>query len=598
MVPLRHWMFCLLPLLAAVAVAQQSPTVQSITVRGNAAISTEAVLAAMRTKVGDALSLPQLQADEQAVRDLGFFRDVKVLNRAVSATASEVVVELMEYPVVREVRVVGNTVVSTEDATRAVTEVQPLGNVWNNRNARTIRDAVAKLYEDKGYFVDFEEIGPDASSEGTLTVAVLEPRVNEIKLIGLTRTKPSVVERIMKTRPGEVFSPRLWRRDIEELYYTYWFEKLEPAQPQLADRPGEYNLAIEFKEARTGQLNAGVALDPQSRLVGTASYSESNFLGAGKSVGVQLAQATVGGGPSVELAYSDRFYDRRDTSLSAQVFSKVVYNFTGSGFDPIGGGGSERSFDERRTGFSVTATRPVRDLRYTLGLRGTNVKTLNVSSDPKVEFIRQDGDLLTLVLGASYDTRVPTAEPHSGEQLSLVFEPGYSNISKIGGAVKDETQVLGKKFFTRTTVEYRKYWSSRLPDDAPLDKARPVVALRARYAIVGGTSPFYEQVFLGGADSLRGYENQRFWGRQSVLGSLEYRYPVQKSFSLIGFVDYGGAWGGYGQLKDFDQSRTPRLRLGYGLGIGFRTPIGAIRIDFAFNQEGRNLTHFSLGSSF
>jgi outer membrane protein insertion porin family len=590
-------MFCLLLSLAVSASAQQTPAVQSVTVRGNANITTEAILAAMRSKPGDALSLAQLQADEQAVRDLGFFRDVKVLNRAVSATESEIIVEVLEYPIVREVRVVGNTVVSTEQATAVALGIQPLGNVWNNRNARPIRDALTKLYEEKGYFVDFEEIGPDAASEGTLTIAVLEPRVNEIKLIGLTRTKPSVVERIMKTRPGEVFSPRLWRRDVEELYYTYWFEKLEPAQPQLAERPGEYNLAIEFKEARTGQLNAGVALDPQSRLVGTASYSESNFLGQGKSVGVQLAQATVGGGPSIELAYGDRFYDRKDTSINAQVFSKVVYNFTGSGFDPIGGG-SERSFDERRTGFSVTGTRPVGDMRYTLGLRGSNVKTLNVSSDPKVEFIRQDGDLLTFVVGASYDTRVPTAEPHSGEQVSLVFEPGYSNITKIGGAVAGETQVLGKKFFTRTTVELRKYWSKRLPDDAPLDKARPVLALRTRYAIVGGTSPFYEQVFLGGADSLRGYENQRFWGRQSVLTSLEYRYPVQKAFSVIGFVDYGGAWGGYGQLKDFDQSQTPRLRLGYGLGVGFRTPIGAIRIDFAFNQEGRNLTHFSLGSSF
>ncbi|MCC6403484.1 MAG: BamA/TamA family outer membrane protein [Fimbriimonadaceae bacterium] len=595
---MRKWILLVLASAAIAASAQQNPTVASILVRGNQNISVEAILASMRVKKGEPLSLSQLQADEQAIRDLGYFRDVKVLNRAVSDTESEVIVEVSEYPVVREVRVVGNTVVSTEDATAAVIAIQPIGNVWNNRNARPIRDALAKIYEDKGYFVDFEQIGPDAVSVGTLTIAVLEPRVGEIKLIGLSRTKPSVVERIMKTRPGDVFSPRLWRRDIEELYYTYWFDKLEPAQPQIGDTPGEYDLAIEFSEARTGQLNAGVALDPQSRLVGTGSYSESNFLGLGKSIGVQLAQATVGGGPSVELAYGDRFYDRKDTSLNAQVFSKVVYNFTGSGFDTIGGGNNDRQFDERRTGFNLTATRPVRNVRYTLGLRGSNTKTLNVSSDPNVEFVRQDGDVLGLVLGASYDVRVPTAEPHSGELLSLTFEPGYSRVTRLGGVLAGETRTLGTKFFSKTSVEFRKYWSPRVADDAPLDKARPVLATRVRYSIVSGTAPFYEQVFMGGADSLRGYENQRFWGSQGVLASVEYRYPVQKSFTLIGFADYGGAWGGYGQLKDFPQSQTPRLRLGYGLGVGFRTPIGAIRIDFAFNQEGRNLTHFSLGTSF
>lgn len=595
---MRKWILLVLASAAMVASAQQNPTVTNIVVRGNQNISVEAILASMRVKPGEALSLSQLQADEQAIRDLGYFRDVKILNRAVSENESEVIVEVSEYPIVREVRVVGNTVVDTETVTAAVNEIQPIGNVWNNRNARPIRDSLAKIYEDKGYFVDFEQIGPDATSVGTLTIAVLEPRVGEIKLIGLTRTKQTVVERIMKTRPGDVFSPRLWRRDIEELYYTYWFDKLEPAQPEIGERPGEYNLAIEFSEARTGQLNVGVALDPQSRLVGTGSYSESNFRGLGKSIGVQLTQATVGGGPSVELAYGDRFYDRNDTSLNAQVFTKVVYNFTGSGFDTIGGGSSDRQFDERRTGFNITATRPVKDIRYTLGLRGSNTKTLNANSDPKVEFVRQDGDVLGLVLGASYDVRVPTAEPHSGQLLSLTFEPGYSKVTRLGGVLTGETQTLGSNFFSKTTVEFRKYWSAKVPDDAPLDKARPVLATRARYSIVSGIAPFYEQVFLGGADSLRGYENQRFWGNQGLLASVEYRYPVQKSFTVIGFADYGGAWGGYGQLKDFPQSRTPRLRLGYGIGVGFRTPIGAIRIDFAFNQEGRNLTHFSLGTSF
>lgn len=585
----------------AVAWAQTTSTVKSVTVRGNQNVTADAISAAMKVKEGKALLQKDLLDDEASIRNLGFFKDVKVLTRQVSDTEVEVIVEVSEYPVVREVRVLGNTVVTTEDITKTTLESQPSGQVWNNRNARPIRDAITKLYEDKGYFVQVDRLGPDDSSPGTLLVSVIEPSVGEIKLIGLRRTQEKVIRRIMKTKPGKPFSSRNWRRDIEELYYTYWFENdgVRPAVPEATEVPGQYNLAIEFKEARTGLLNMGVALDPQSRLVGTLSYSDSNFLGRGQSVGIQLAQATVGGGPSAEFAFGNRFYDSRDTSMNFQVFSRVVYNFTGSGTDPFGGSQTTGKFDERRTGASISFTRPMGDYKATLGLRGQNIKTLTLNPDPKDDFIQQDGDLLTLSLGAAYDTRQPSVEPYKGQLVSLSVEPGYSNITSIGGNVKNFTNVLGSNVFLRTTLEYRKYWSKKMPEDAPLDKPRPVLAFRAKYGNVSGTAPFFEQMFVGGADSLRGYQNQRFWGNQSFLTTLEYRQPVQKSFNLIGFLDYGGAWGGYGVIKDFDQSRTPRLKLGYGIGVGFRVPqLGSIRIDFAFNQEGQNRTHFSFGSSF
>jgi outer membrane protein insertion porin family len=223
---------------------------------------------------------------------------------------------------------------------------------------------------------------------------------------------------------------------------------------------------------------------------------------------------------------------------------------------------------------------------------------LDIAPDIKEEFIQQDGDLLTLQLGAAYDVATPSVEPHSGDRATLLIEPGYSNITRIGGVVSGNRDVLGQNFYVRTTIEYRRYWSKSVPDDTPLDQTRPVLAFRARYGVVSGTVPFFEQLFLGGADSLRGYENQRFWGKQSFLSSLEYRYPIQRSFGVIGFVDYGGAWGGYGQLKDLPQDRRAAFHLGYGLGISFRTPIAPIRIDFAFNEKGQTRTHFSFGTSF
>lgn len=583
---------------AGSAFAQSASVVKEVIVRGNVRINQTAILAAMRTQAGKPFVQADLRTDEENVLNLGFFRDVKILSRAVSDTETEVIVEVSEYPLVKEIRVVGNSVIATEDILAIVAQYQSVENVWNNRNARPINEGITRLYQEKGYFVQLEQIGPTRESPETLTISIIEPTVNEIRLVGLNRTKERTVRRIMKTRPGSIFSIDGWRRDIEELYYTYWFDEIKPEQSP-AEKPGQFNLTLTFKEARTAQINAGVALDPQSRIVGTLSFNDTNFLGNGQGVGIQLSQATVGGGPSAEFAYNNRFYDARDTALSFQIYSKVVYNFSGNGLFGQSGSTTDDEFNERRTGASLSFTRPIDEkFRATLGLAARNSKTINLRSTGVQNYIQQDGDLLQLQMGLEYNTSRPTGEPYVGQRASIIFEPGYSNITKIGGNVAGFNYLLGRSNFMRTTIEYKQYWSRQLPADAPFDTPRPVLAFRARYGHVTGKVPFFEQLFVGGSDSLRGYSNQRFWGNNSVLATLEYRYPIQKSFNLVGFVDYGGAWGGYGELNDFKQTARPRLKLGYGLGVAFRTPLGPIRIDFAFNQEGGSRTHFLFGTSF
>ena len=590
----------LLALLSMTAISLAQTTtlvVKEIVIRGNIRINESAILAAMRTQVGKPLVQADLRTDEENILNLGFFADVKILNRNVSDTEAEVIVEVEEYPMVREIRIVGNTVISTDEIMAIVTSYQQVGNVWNNRNARPINDEIIAKYRDKGYFVQLIRPGPLPESPETLSISIIEPTVNQITLVGLNRTQERTVRRLMKTKPGGLYSRNTLRGDTEELYYTYWFDEVRPEEVPT-EKPGVFDIVLNFKEARTAQINAGVALDAQSRIVGTLSFNDTNFMGTGQSVGVQLSQATVGGGPSGEFAYTNRFYDAKDTTLNFQIFSKVIYNFTGNGL--FGNGGDvDNEFNERRTGFGLSFTRPVAEkYRVTVGLSARNSKTINLRNTGANDYIQQDGDLVQLQLGADYDTRRPTGDPRQGENVRLVIEPGYSNITRIGGASSGFDYLLGRSNFTRTTLEVRKYWSRRIPEDAPIDTQVPVIAFRAKYGHVTGRVPFFEQLFVGGSDSLRGYPNQRFWGNNSFLATAEYRHPIQKSFNLVGFVDFGGAWGGYGNLNNFEQSRGPKMKMGYGLGVAFRTPLGPIRIDFAFNSEGGSRTHFIFGTTF
>lgn len=574
--------------------AQDAGVIRRIEVRGNVNISREAILTAMSSKEGGPFSSAQLPEDERAIVDLGFFADAQILSRQVAPGEWDLVVEVKENPVVREIRITGNTVVPTEEILAVVT--QPIGEVLNFRTTLPTAEAISKLYERKGYFAlaDFQ---PLPESPETLNIVIVERAVNQIVITGLVRTRESVVRKLLRTRPGEAFSEEKWATDRRRLESTQWFETIE-ARSRDAGEIGKFDLLLDVKEARTGTLGVGLALDPRSRLAGSVRYLDSNFQGTGQTVGLELQQDTAGAGLSVGLDYLNPFLDDRDSSLSARLYSQVISYFGGAGFGSVTTPLDGQQFDERRTGAAVAWTRGIgRNLSSQIGFNVEVVRTLKFRGGEDSNFIQQDGTIGKLQLGLIRDTRDVPLDPAEGDYVRLALEPGFADITRVGGNLGDLRDLLGQSSFLKASVEYRRFWSRRPPPERLADP-RNVLALRVKYGAIAGDVPFFEQFFAGGADTLRGYSDQRFWGKQSLLATVEYRVPIQRSFSVIGFVDYGGAWGGYGSIRDFTQSSSLNLKLGYGAGIGFRTPLGLIRIDFALNQEGRNRTHVSIGGGF
>ena len=98
---------------------------------------------------------------------------------------------------------------------------------------------------------------------------------------------------------------------------------------------------------------------------------------------------------------------------------------------------------------------------------------------------------------------------------------------------------------------------------------------------------------------MRGYTEDRFWGKKMAFINMEYRKPILDYFTLIAFFDYGSAWGSTETIsyRDLDQSDSFKGHYGYGLGARFNTPIGNLRLDWGFGDEG-NKAHFSMGHMF
>ena len=126
--------------------------------------------------------------------------------------------------------------------------------------------------------------------------------------------------------------------------------------------------------------------------------------------------------------------------------------------------------------------------------------------------------------------------------------------------------------------------------------------------------------YLGGASTLRGYEDFEFAGNNILLANVELRYPFIDRLVLGGpvalslgdlrgvfFFDVGGAWNG-----DFSDLRVAHvvggndelqgLNAGYGFGVRMWLAYFLVRLDFAwatrFSGEIGHRVHFSLGGEF
>lgn len=577
----------------AVATYGQSAVIKEIVVRGNERVQSEAIRAAMRSAEGRPYIESELERDRQSLYNLGVFKDVKIFGRPLNDTEVQVIVDVAENPVIKEISVIGNSVIKTEDILKVVT--QQKDQLLNLNSRRPTADAIRALYDSKGYFaeVDFPT-NPD--QPGSMVIMVIETTVNDIVITGLTRTRKRVLDRLIKTEIGKPLNEVTWANDFRRVNSTQWFERIQPGI-RPAQEIGKVDLLLDLKETRTARFDVGVALDPRSKLAGTFRISDTNFRGQGQTFGASLQQDTFGSGASATLDFTDPFYDRFDTTMTAQVYSRVNNYFadfgTGSSLN------SDERFDERRTGASLSFTRPIKGIDFTLGTQFDTVEAVNLSLRNPT-YVRQDGQVTKFLIQASRDRRDVPLDPFEGDFFRASIEPGISKINKIGGEVASYTDALGTNSFMRTTVEYKAFFSKRPADRRKLSDPRPVLATRARFGTITGTVPFYEQLFVGGSDSLRGYPDQRFWGKTALSGSLEMRIPAPgtDALTMVGFIDYGGAWGGYSGISTFDQSSAFKMHLGYGAGLGFRTPLGLIRVDFGFTPEGKSRTHFTVGGTF
>lgn len=123
-----------------------------------------------------------------------------------------------------------------------------------------------------------------------------------------------------------------------------------------------------------------------------------------------------------------------------------------------------------------------------------------------------------------------------------------------------------------------------------------VLALRAVYQGVTGSLarvPFIDLPALGGAQLLRGYDQDRFRDRQAGVASVEYQWGIDRLMTAFLFTDVGRVW------RNRDDLATGDLRVGFGGGLQLHTMKSFLaRVMIASSIDGGVFFLFSLDPLF
>lgn len=585
----------------------QEKNISEITITGNDHVSTESVLAAITLKPGAPFSELTVQQAKQAIESMGYFQPGVTVGTETVDSGVKLVFNVVENPVVKEIKITGNTVIETEKLMSLLRT--SVGSVLNT-NTLLQQDvkAIEAYYENEGYAAYVtEEIGIDPQT-GVLKIPIMEIKIENIKVTGNKKTRSQVILREMQQKPGDVYNLKTLYGDIQRIYDLNIFE-LEGAVPYKTEPGsdlGKIVIVIPVKEKQTGAVTLGLGYSSKQKLVGQAKVSEDNFRGRAQKVNLLWEQSGTRGS-SYEAGFFEPWLDSHQTSLGVNLYNKLIFRFSSNVF--AGGTDSANDYDERRKGGSITVGRPLSKInRGFLTLRSESVDTSIVESvfDPSLFNLNQSATIASGTGRLSNDTRDSQIDPYIGGYNSLALEVGNSDFQRqnLAAEIKDL-----KGTFVKYSIDGRRYLSKG-GARKELTEQRPRIALRVMGGSVSGEVPFFEQYFVGGAESLRGYKEDRFWGKNMLLASAEYRFPLAKSLTGVGFVDYGDAWGSPEEYRlrvvgietkdlidGFTQHEGFSGNLGYGIGIRVQTPLGPLRLDYGFSSEGSR-AHFSIGQAF
>lgn len=548
----------------------EGQTVVETVFDGTSALTEGTAKAAISMKAGDMFTVKGLEADRDKIYNTGYFYDIYPSFEKVPEGVV-VTYHVLENPVLKGISLSGNTVESTETLQGLIT--MKTGEILNSRELNKDVMAIQEQYRRDGYILA-KITDMNIDKNGVLSLKVNEGILEGYKVKGNTKTKERVILREMRQKPGEPFNSKLARRSMQRVYNLGFFEDVNIKMNPGVD-PNAVVMELDVTEKRTGSFGIGAGYSSEDGVIGMVSIGDTNFRGTGDAI--SLSYETSGDDTDAHgytFSYRRPWLDSKET-----VGTFRIYNRTYEYDDYDESGDLKETYMRKYSGGELTFGRPVSEY-------STNYLTLRNRKDSYVKHV--DNGNLTPDPDRSHPYWDQWRKDNFGTTRSVTFEHVtdtrdnvYNPMSGSRLSLSGEFAGFGGDFsFQKYTVDGQRYVRAGRSQ---------VFALRARYGVGTGDISEFNQYRVGGQGSLRGYREDQFRGDREFLGTVEYRFPVVKKVQGALFTDWGGAW---------DSGLTPDdLHASVGVGISLTTPIGPLRFDYGWGEDGGRV-HFNVGSTF
>lgn len=486
----------------------------------------------------------------------------------------------------KEINFSGNTIFKDEELKKMV-KIKS-GDVYNVESIALDRNSIKDAYFEKGYITtsvipypefDYKKATVDISfkiKEGGKNC------IEKIIISGNTKTKDKVILRELLFKEGDMFEGKEIKQSRQRLINLGFFE-----QVNFNILPGsEENkkiLNIEVKEGKTGNLIFSMGYGNKPGLFGTIEVSKNNLGGKGYSTYLksEFGEKLL----NYEAGFTNPWFHDTPTSI---------------GFDVWHTSEQEDEYKTKKRGGALHLGRPIglyNHLYFKYKYDKTSMSKVDADAPGSIkDWVEKWGED-RYVVSSSLAVRL-VRNTKKGEEILFHPTNGYQvELSNefaggfLGGDIDFYKPTFEGSWFIPS------WWKF-------------VLALHTKLGLVTNLAedkeiPDYEKFRIGGPFSVRGYSDRSIHpssggGKSIFIGNVEYRFPVAKELYGCLFTDVGNVW-----VKASDIISFSDLKYGLGFGLKFKSPIGPIRLDYAWglsdapgHRKGDSEAHISFGSYF
>ena len=580
----------------------------------------------VRIKPNFSYTVKEIEADVVRVFNTGVFREVRP-ETVDTRDGISLTFKLAANPVIRGVVIKG---CDELPASYAETLFKPqFGKFLNSTLLIAACSEISKWYDKKKIPVEWYGV---EVSDGILELGIEEPRIGDVEIRFIDRktgepnagaTRPEYITRHLKNvKPGKALHGRMLD-DLNDLINTAGLENANITwNPRRDRKPGAFlvDAVVNVTEKTSAGFSGGGGISAKglqegglSALIANADYFRRNLFGRCQTLTarVEVSPNNLSSKPEIDvkIQHSDpwigdagrtsrRIFLDSDSSALDAIYAKADSRDGDAGDDAAGG---VADITDTNLGGEGEGT----------PFKGVFVKRVTSG----VEYRRPLAACWTGSVSAAYqrasthdDLKQPILHDAYGAPLTFSGLPHDTTCNILmrfvyEGRGKDEAQLVVSAeqavpvrpemlAFNRVLV--------RAQRDFRVGGARLTVAAKGGNVI--GDLPPYEAFSIGGASSVRGYpEGGVGTGRKFIVGSAEVAVPLAPdSINGCVFFDIGSDLkSGVSVLGDPGGTRgKPGQGYGYGAGVVALTPIGPVRLEYAFSDKGVGRMHCGLSRSF